>query len=152
VCGSLDDKVIDSRQADDGQSIRRRRQCIACASRFTTFERVEAAPLVVVKRSGFRESFDPTKIVEGVRSAAKARPVTDDDIEALATAVEEEIRLESGSEVTSERVGRAVLEQLYELDGVAAVRFASVYKGFEDLADFEHEVTLLTKRTAPKRP
>jgi transcriptional repressor NrdR len=70
ACGSLDDKVIDSRQADDGQSIRRRRQCIACASRFTTFERVEATPLVVVKRSGFREPFDPVKIIEGVRSAA----------------------------------------------------------------------------------
>jgi len=152
ACGSLDDKVIDSRQADDGQSIRRRRQCVACASRFTTFERVEATPLVVVKRSGFREPFDPAKITEGVRSAAKARPVSDDDIEALAAGVEEELRLEAGPEVTSERVGRAVLERLYELDGVVAVRFASVYKGFEDLSDFENEVTLLTKRTAPKTP
>lgn len=152
ACGNLDDKVIDSRQADDGRSIRRRRQCLGCSGRFTTFERVEAAALVVVKRSGLREPFDPTKIVAGVRSAAKARPVEETDIEALVVGVEEEIRLESGTEVTSERLGRTVLERLYELDAVAAVRFASVYKGFDDPSDFEKELTLLTKRTAPKSP
>lgn len=150
ACGSLDDKVVDSRQAEDGQSIRRRRQCLACGGRFTTFERVEVIALAVVKRSGRREAFDPAKITQGVRAAAKARPVTDSQIEALAAAVEEEVRLDGGPEVTSERVGRAVLERLYELDAVAAVRFASVYKGFDELADFEEEVTLLTKRTAPK--
>jgi transcriptional repressor NrdR len=149
ACGGLDDKVVDSRQAEDGQSIRRRRQCLICDSRFTTFERVEAAALVVVKRSGRREPFDPAKITAGVQSAAKARPVDDSDIAALAVGVEEEMRLE-GSETTSERVGRAVLERLYELDAVAAVRFASVYKGFDDPSDFERELTLLTKRTAPK--
>jgi transcriptional repressor NrdR len=142
--------VVDSRQAEDGQSIRRRRQCLACAGRFTTFERVEATALVVVKRSGRREQFDPAKITSGVRSAAKARPVDRGDIEALAVGVEEELRLESGFEASSERVGRAVLERLYELDAVAAVRFASVYKGFDDPSDFERELTLLTKRTAPK--
>jgi transcriptional repressor NrdR len=150
ACGSFDDKVVDSRQAEDGRSIRRRRQCLACASRFTTFERVEASALMVVKRSGRRELFDPTKITAGVLSAVKARQVDEADIEALAVGVEEELRLESGSETTSERVGRAVLERLYELDAVAAVRFASVYKGFDDPADFERELTLLTKRTAPK--
>lgn len=149
TCSSLDDKVVDSRQAEDGQSIRRRRQCLACGGRFTTFERVEAAALVVSKRSGVREQFDPAKIVAGVRAAAKGRPLGAAEIEALAIAVEEEIRLESGAEVTSERVGRAVLERLYELDAVAAVRFASVYKGFDDLADFERELTLLPKRTTP---
>jgi transcriptional repressor NrdR len=143
--------VVDSRQAEDGQSIRRRRQCEVCNARFTTFERVEAIALAVVKRSGLSEPFDPAKITSGVRSAAKARPVSEGDIEALAAAVEEEVRLEAGSEVSSERVGRAVLERLYELDAVAAVRFASVYKGFDDPADFEYELTLLTKRTAPKR-
>jgi transcriptional repressor NrdR len=105
---------------------------------------------VVVKRSGRREQFDPAKITAGVRSAAKARPVSRGDIEALAVAVEEELRLESGFEASSERVGRAALERLYELDAVAAVRFASVYKGFDDPSDFEKELTLLTKRTAPK--
>jgi transcriptional repressor NrdR len=150
ACGSLDDKVVDSRQGEDGQSIRRRRQCLICSSRFTTFERVEATALVVVKRSGRREQFDPAKITAGVQSAAKGRPVDEGDIDTLAIRVEEEVRLESGSEATSERVGRAVLERLYELDAVAAVRFASVYKGFDDPADFERELTLLTKRTAPK--
>jgi transcriptional repressor NrdR len=150
ACGSLDDKVVDSRQAEDGQSIRRRRQCLICSGRFTTFERVEATALVVVKRSGRREQFDPTKITAGVQSAAKGRSVDEGDIDTLAIRVEEEVRLESGSEATSERVGRAVLERLYELDAVAAVRFASVYKGFDDPADFERELTLLTKRTAPK--
>jgi transcriptional repressor NrdR len=158
ACSSLDDKVVDSRQAEDGQSIRRRRQCLACGGRFTTFERVEAAALMVSKRSGDREPFDPAKITAGVRAAAKARPIRPSQIESLAVAVEEEMRLESGSEVSSERVGRAVLERLYELDAVAAVRFASVYKGFDDPADFERELTFLpkrttpiTKRTAPKR-
>jgi len=105
---------------------------------------------VVLKRSGRREPFDPSKITSGVHSAAKARPVGDADIEALAVGVEEELRLESGSDVTSERVGRAVLERLYEIDAVAAVRFASVYKGFDHPSDFQRELTLLTKRTAPK--
>ena len=106
--------------------------------------------MVVIKRSGLREPFDPAKIVAGLRSAAKARPVDETEIDALVVGVEEEIRLESGTEVTSERLGRTVLERLYELDAVAAVRFASVYKGFDDPADFERELTLLTKRTAPK--
>lgn len=142
--------MVDSRQAEDGQSIRRRRQCTACNGRFTTFERVEMIALAVIKRSGRRESFDRAKITRGVMAAAKARPVSDHQVEALADAVEEEVRLESGPEVTSERVGRAVLERLYELDAVAAVRFASVYKGFDNPSDFEDEVTLLTKRTEPK--
>jgi transcriptional repressor NrdR len=150
ACGSLDDKVVDSRQAEDGQSIRRRRQCLTCSGRFTTFERVEILALAVVKRSGHREAFDLAKITDGVRAAAKARPVSDREVEALAAAVEEEVRLEGGPEVTSERVGRCVLERLYELDAVAAVRFASVYKGFDDPSEFEDEVTLLTKRTEPK--
>jgi transcriptional repressor NrdR len=152
ACGSLEDKVVDSRQAEDGRSIRRRRQCLSCSSRFTTFERVEAVMLTVVKRSGRREPFDLAKITEGVRAATKSRPISSADIEALAANVEEQLRLRGGPDVTSERIGRAVLEALYELDAVAAVRFASVYKGFDDPADFEHELTLLTKRTAPKGP
>ncbi len=106
--------------------------------------------LAVVKRSGHREPFDPAKITRGVLAAAKARPVSDSQVEALAAAVEEEVRLDGAPEVTSERVGRAVLERLYGLDAVAAVRFASVYKGFDAPSDFEDELTLLTKRTEPK--
>ena len=154
ACGSFDDKVIDSRQADDGSSIRRRRACISCEHRYTTFERLEEAPLVVTKRSGDRVPFDRAKVMAGIRAAAKGRPVEADDgeaIEELASAVEDQIRLEGRAEVTSEEVGRAVLDRLREADPVAAIRFASVYLGFDDLADFEREVTLLAKRTEPKR-
>jgi transcriptional repressor NrdR len=152
-CGSFDDKVVDSRQADDGTAIRRRRACIDCGRRFTTFERLEESPLVVVKRSGDRQPFDRAKVAIGIRLAAKGRPIEAAGaagIDDLITAIEDAVRLE-GTEVTSEAVGRAVLEHLREADPVAAVRFASVYLGFDDLSDFEREVTLLSKRTAPKR-
>jgi transcriptional repressor NrdR len=152
ACGSFDDKVVDSRQADDGTSIRRRRACIECGRRFTTFERLEETALVVVKRSGHREPFDREKVATGIRLAAKGRPIEadgGDSLDVLVTAIEDALRVEGG-EVSSEAVGRAVLEQLREADPVAAIRFASVYLGFDDLADFEREVTLLSKRTAPK--
>ena len=153
-CGSFDDKVVDSRQADDGSSIRRRRACIACGRRFTTFERLEESALIVVKRSGDRESFDRDKVAVGIRLAAKGRPIEADggeSLDELITAIEDAVRVEGGPEVSSEAVGKAVLEQLREADPVAAVRFASVYLGFDDLSDFEREVTLLSKRTEPKR-
>jgi transcriptional repressor NrdR len=150
ACGHLDSKVVDSRQSDDGTSIRRRRQCLECGHRFTTFERPEVVALTVLKRSGHREPFDRSKVIAGVQAAVKSRPVGDGEVRALAAAVEDEMRQQPGDEVTSERVGRAVLELLQELDVVAAVRFASVYKGFDELSDFERELTLLTKRTAPK--
>jgi transcriptional repressor NrdR len=148
ACGSLDDKVVDSRTTDDGGAVRRRRQCLSCTTRFTTFERVEEAPLVVVKSSGDEVPFDRGKIVAGVEAAAKGRPVSAATIDDLATEVEDRVRLE-GTVVTSERIGRAVLEALARLDGVAALRFASVYKGFDDLADFEREIGLLTKIPRP---
>lgn len=154
-CGSLDDKVVDSRQADDGGSIRRRRACIACGRRFTTFERLEETPLVVVKRSGHREPFERDKVAAGIRLAAKGRPIEADGgmaLDELITAIEDAVRVEGGPEVTSEAVGRVVLEQLREADPVAAIRFASVYLGFDDVADFEREITLLSKRTVPKAP
>jgi transcriptional repressor NrdR len=150
ACGHLDSKVVDSRQSDNGTAIRRRRECLACGHRFTTFERPESSALLVVKRSGEREPFDRRKIVAGVRAALTSRSVGAGEADALAAAVEDEMRQLSPGEVTSERIGRAVLEGLRELDVVAAVRFASVYKGFDDLSDFERELTLLTKRTAPK--
>jgi transcriptional repressor NrdR len=151
-CGQVDSKVVDSRQSEDGSTIRRRRECLACRQRFTTFERLEATALGVLKRSGVREPFDRSKVVSGVEAAVKARPVGDDEVRELVQAVEDEVRQAPGGEVTSERIGRAVLERLRELDAVAAIRFASVYKGFDDVSEFAHEVTLLTKRTAPKAP
>jgi transcriptional repressor NrdR len=149
-CSSLDDKVVDSRMADDGSAIRRRRECLSCGRRVTTFERIEEAPLVVVKRSGERTPFDRRKIVAGVAAAAKNRPVSAQVMESLAAEVEERARM-AGTEVSTQTLGIAVLERLRELDGVAYVRFASVYKGFEDLTDFEREVGELAKETEPKR-
>jgi transcriptional repressor NrdR len=156
TCGSFDDKVIDSRQSDDGLLIRRRRACLGCQQRFTTFERLEELPLAVVKRSGDREPFDAAKVISGLQLATKGRPVGADDLERIAAEVEESLRLE-GPEISSDLVGRAVLERLRDLDVVAAVRFASVYKEFDDLADFERELdelmgpSRLTKATEPKR-
>ena len=141
--------MVDSRTSEDGTAIRRRRECAGCGRRFTTFERADELPLNVAKRSGMREPFDRTKIVAGLRAATKNRPVTSDQLEALASSVEDHCRLEGG-EVTSEAVGLAVLERLRELDQVASVRFASVYKEFDDPADFARELHLLTKETAPK--
>jgi transcriptional repressor NrdR len=142
--------VVDSRLADEGAAIRRRRECLGCGRRFTTFERVEELPLSIVKRSGQLEPFDRTKLIAGVRAACKNRPVTDEELQELAQRVEDVLRAQSATP-TSQQVGVAVLEQLQGLDEVAYLRFASVYKGFEDLGDFQREVGLLTKTTAPKR-
>jgi transcriptional repressor NrdR len=143
-CSGFDDKVVDSRTSDDGSSTRRRRECLGCGRRFTTYERLEEAPLVVVKRSGQRCSFERAKIVAGMRASAKNRPVSDEALESLGMEIEEELRLE-GPDLTTEQIGRAVLDRLREVDEVAYLRFVSVYKGFEDLTDFEREVVLLTR-------
>ena len=143
-CAHLDDRVIDSRQADDGAAIRRRRECLACGRRFTTFERLEEAPLIVRKRSGSGQPFSRSKVVAGMRAAAKNRPVGDDQLEAVAVEIEEQARL-GGPEVTSAEVGRLVLDRLRRLDEVAYVRFASVYKVFEEPGDFQRELGLLTE-------
>ena len=148
MCASLDDKVVDSRLADDGAAIRRRRECLGCGRRTTTFERIEEAPLLVVKRSGDREPFELAKLAAGVGAAGKNR-LTVEQIDALASELEEELRL-AGPEVTTQAIGIAVLDRLEALDHVAYLRYASVYKGFEDLTDFEREVGLLAKTTPPK--
>ena len=149
-CSIDDDRVVDSRLAEDGAAIRRRRECLGCGRRFTTFERVEELPLWVLKRSGLREPFDRSKIVDGVRAACKNRPVSEEALQDLAVRVEESLRM-TAPEPTTQQVGLAVLEQLKALDEIAYVRFASVYKGFEELGDFQREVGLLTKTTEPKR-
>ena len=142
--------MVDSRVAEDGGAIRRRRECLGCNRRFTTFERVEEVPLWVVKRTGLREPFDRAKVVAGIRSACKNRPVTDEAMEMLAQEVEDVLRAET-VEPTSQQVGVVVLENLKALDEVAYLRFASVYKGFEEAGDFQREAGLLTKTTEPKR-
>lgn len=147
VCRHDDTKVIDSRSAEDGGAIRRRRSCPECAYRFTTYERLEGSPLMVAKRSGVKEPFDRAKVAAGVRAACKGRSVTEDEIEAVAEAVEDEIRLEAaaGNDITTSTVGHAVLHLLRSLDEVAYMRFASVYKNFDDAADFRRELALLKR-------
>jgi transcriptional repressor NrdR len=146
----MDDKVVDSRLTDEGKAIRRRRECLACGRRYTTFERQEEAPLLVLKRGGVEEPFDRTKIVEGVIRSAKNRPVTLAAIEELADDVEDAMRAHPKRPVPSAEVGREVLERLRELDDVAYMRFASVYKDFQELTDFERELGMLAKKVPPK--
>jgi transcriptional repressor NrdR len=156
--------VVDSREAEQGEAIRRRRECGRCGRRFTTYERATEAVLWVLKRSGQRVPFDRAKVTAGVLAACKNRPVEPEQIEELAAEVEEAMR-ELGPDIASEQVGIAVLDRLRSLDEVASVRFASVYKGFEDVDDFARELGLmvggsespprrgahgLTKQTAPK--
>ena len=146
-CQTNDSKVIDSREADEGASIRRRRSCLQCNQRFTTYERIEEVPLVVLKSNGQRQPFDRAKIVAGIAAAAKGRPVAPEAFDQLAEDVEDEMRL-LGNEITTQTVGRAVLERLRSLDEVVYLRFASVYKGFDAAADFQRELVLLKKLQA----
>jgi transcriptional repressor NrdR len=141
-CGNLRDRVVDSRQAEDGRSIRRRRECETCGVRFTTFERVETATVQVRKRSGDLEPFDASKVAAGVSAACKSRPVDPGQIAVLVADVEDALR-SMNKLVSSDEVGLEVLVRLRALDEVAAVRFASVYKGFDTISDFEREIRLL---------
>jgi transcriptional repressor NrdR len=139
-CRHPDSRVVDSREADDGALIRRRRSCPECGRRFTT---VEEAVLAVVKRSGVTEPFSRAKIASGVRKACQGRPVDEDSIALLAQRVEETIRARGAAEVPSHDVGLAILGPLREIDEVAYLRFASVYRSFESLGDFEREIAAL---------
>jgi transcriptional repressor NrdR len=139
-CRHTDSRVIDSRTADDGTAIRRRRQCPQCNKRFTT---VESASLNVVKRSGASEPFSRHKVLVGVRKACQGRPVSEDDLALLAQKVEETIRAQGSAEIDAHEVGLAILGPLRELDEVAYLRFASVYQAFDSLEDFEAAITLL---------
>jgi transcriptional repressor NrdR len=150
-CQEVDDKVVDSRESADGVAIRRRRECVGCGRRFTTYERIDPLPLTVTKRSGAKEPFDRAKLARGIAQAVVGRAIAEGTVDAMALELEDQLR-EIGPEVPSEAVGLAVLERLQALDPVSYLRFASVYKDFADIADFEAEVVLLQKTTAPKRP
>jgi transcriptional repressor NrdR len=145
-CRHPDSRVVDSREADDGAAIRRRRQCPVCAKRFTT---VETAALNVAKRSGVTEPFSRDKVIAGVRKACGGRPVDEDALALLAQRVEETIRAGGAAPVPAHEVGMAVLGPLRELDEVAYLRFASVYRGFDSLADFEAEIAALRGAGSP---
>jgi len=148
-CSVDDDKVVDSRPADDSAAVRRRRECLACGRRFTTYERVEELPVLVAKRSGVIEPFDAQKLRAGVERAVAGNAIDPTAVDALVHEIEEQVRA-SAPEVSSELIGLAVLERLRHLDLVSYMRFASVYKGFDTVDDFERELVELQKSTAPK--
>ena len=135
-CGSLDTKVLDSRPTEDGYAIRRRRECLNCGFRFTTYERFEVGPILVVKKDGRRERFDREKIKKGVMKACEKRQVSMEDVERLISNVELKLQKEGKLEVESKRIGELVMEELRKLDKVAYVRFASVYRDFRDIDEF----------------
>lgn len=142
--------MVDSRPSEEGAAIRRRRECASCGRRFTTFERTEALGLAVIKRDGAKESYDREKVISGVRKAIKNRPVSDEQVANLVDGVEEKLR-RRGPAVTSQEVGLEVLTALRRLDEIAYVRFASVYKDFQEVGDFERELGLLLQKRQPKR-
>lgn len=148
ACRHEETKVVDSRLAEEGAAIRRRRQCASCAHRFTTYERIDHVPLTVVKSDGDTEPFDRKKVVRGLEAATKGRSVSPEQLEEVALEVEDAVRL-LGSEVTSSAIGLAVLERLRTVDEVAYLRFASVYKDFDAAADFHRELELLEKSAGP---
>ncbi|BAK99116.1 transcriptional regulator NrdR [Oscillibacter valericigenes Sjm18-20] len=142
-CGYIESKVVDSRPADDGASIRRRRECLSCAKRFTTYETVESLPMVVVKKDGSRQSFDRSKVLGGMIRACEKRPVPLAELERIADEVEQELQNGMDREITTEHIGELVMEKLRGLDQVAYVRFASVYRQFKDIDTFMAELSKL---------
>ena len=142
-CDHHDSRVLDSRVTEDGRSIRRRRECPRCRRRFTTYERYEETPLLVVKKDGRREHFERRKVLDGLLRACEKRPVAYDTIQAVAAQIEQELRSRGESEVSAEEIGEQVMENLRRLDEVAYVRFASVYKEFKDVSRFAEELKVL---------
>jgi transcriptional repressor NrdR len=147
TCGHVEDKVVDSREAQDGLATRRRRECLGCGRRFTTYERIEEVLPPVVKKDGRREPFDRRKIVEGLQIACRKRPVSAEQIEALVSSVERSMMESGDREIRTTAVGEAVMERLKALDEVAYVRFASVYRQFRDVSQFMDEVKSLRGET-----
>jgi len=144
-CSSLDSKVIDSRLAKEDTSIRRRRECLSCKSRFTTYERVEEVEFLVIKKGGVREPFDRNKIIAGMIKACEKRPISMEVIENFVSDLEKEFQERGDREVDSSEIGERVINKLYEIDEVAYVRFASVYRSFKDVNQFLSELTDLLK-------
>lgn len=142
-CGHPESKVIDSRPADENASIRRRRECLSCARRFTTYETVESLPMVVIKKDGSRQSFDRQKMLRGMIRACEKRPVTLAELERIADEIEQELQNSMEREIRTEIIGEKVMERLRKVDQVAYVRFASVYRQFKDLDTFMAELNKL---------
>ena len=145
-CYTPESKVIDSRPADNGMSIKRRRECPSCGRKFNTYEKVEDIPLRVIKKDGSRQSFDKLKILNGVTRACEKRPVTSEEIEKLVNGIEAQVYNKSNKEITTLEIGEMVMEGLKELDDVAYVRFASVYRQFKDVNTFIDELQKLIEK------
>ena len=147
-CGQMESKVVDSRPADDGESIRRRRECLACKKRFTTYETVETLPLIVIKKDGSRQSFEKNKVLTGIIRACTQRPVSMETMMRIADEVEQELQNSMSREISANRIGELVMDKLKVVDEVSYVRFASVYRQFKDIDSFMEE---LNKLLAEKR-
>ncbi len=139
-CGDQESKVVDSRHSEDGLSIRRRRECLACQRRFTTYEVVESLPIIVVKRDGSRQSFDRNKVLSSMMHAFDKRQVDVADLDRITTEIEQTIQNTLDREVSTDKIGQMVMERLKPLDEVAYIRFASVYRRFQDVSSFIHEI------------
>lgn len=139
-CGHLDDKVVDSRESREGEVIRRRRECAGCRRRFTSYERIDEVPYMVVKKDGSRSRFEREKVIAGMLKACEKRPVSVADLEAIANRVESTLQERPDKEISTEQVGAVVMRELRELDKVAYVRFASVYRDFRDVGEFMTEL------------
>ena len=145
-CGNVETKVVDSRYSEDMEAIRRRRECLACSKRFTTYERVEIAPIIVIKKNGEKEEFNPDKIKKGMIRACEKRPISPEDIDIAVQEIEREIRQRESIEVPSMEIGEMVMEKLRSMDKVAYIRFASVYREFEDVETFQKEINLILEK------
>ena len=149
-CGFKESKVVDSRPAEEGSSLRRRRECLSCSKRFTTYETVESLPMVVVKRDGSRQTFDRRKLVNGMLRACEKRPVSVAQLEKLGEEIEQELQNSLEREISTEHVGELVMDKLKGVDEVAYVRFASVYRQFKDINTFMRELNKLLDEDKPK--
>ena len=145
-CGNVETKVVDSRYSEDMEAIRRRRECLNCGKRFTTYERVEIAPIIVIKKNGEREEFDPEKIKKGMKRACEKRPIKQEDIDIAVQEIEREIRNRDSIEVSSMEIGEMVMQKLRSMDKVAYIRFASVYREFEDVETFQKEINMVLEK------
>ena len=145
-CGHMEDKVIDSRPAEDGSSIRRRRECLSCSSRFTTYEKVELLPLLVIKKDGTREAYSQDKLLNGILKACEKRPVSSEQMMDMVTYVENQIQNSTKRETSTNEIGEMVMKQLKDIDEVAYVRFASVYRQFKDVNSFMEELQDMLKK------
>ncbi|MFA6551216.1 MAG: transcriptional regulator NrdR [Patescibacteria group bacterium] len=151
ACNVSDTKVLDSRVASDGFSIRRRRECLKCGFRFSTYEEVEILDLAIVKRDGRKESYSRDKLVSGLKKALEKRPITDENFKKLVSRIERDLQLLRKSEITSQQIGQAVMKELRKTDQVAYIRYASVYESFKDAQTFHRELNKLLKENKIKK-